>query len=65
MVGLLGFAAVTVVPAITIAIPAIVVQIITGASLTVIAATIPLDGVLDLAVVAAIVAGIKEILGCG
>lgn len=65
MVGLLGFAAVTVVPAITIAIPAIVVQIITGASLTVIAATIPLDGGLDLAVVAAIVAGIKEILGCG
>lgn len=67
LVGLLGFAAATTAPAIAIVLPSVVAKLLgaitIGATLATI--TIPLDGFLDIAAVAAVIEGIKHILGCG
>lgn len=67
LVGLLGFAATATAPAITVGVPAAVAKIlgglIVGATFTSI--TLPLEGFLHIAAVAALIEGIKHILGCG
>ena len=64
---LLTFAATAGLPALTIAVPTAVAKVLAGLAIGVswTSITVPFQGLLDIAAVAAVVEGIKHILGCG
>jgi len=65
--GLLTFAATASLPAMAITIPAVVAKVLGGIAIgaTFASITVPLEPLLQIAAVAAVVEGIKHILGCG
>lgn len=67
MGGLLTFAATAHVPAMLITIPAVVAKVIAGLAIgaSITSIIVPFQAFLDIAAVAAVVEGVKHILGCG